>query len=112
MSWIGGGEVFETTCKEIIRQVGHEDITFDGAKFVLKALIEALRDRGWDTEMEYLGIYVDYGYVREAFREVGFIAECLVTRIDEEGDERFCVLELGAKAHEHGHQDEGGYRWS
>lgn len=67
MGWASGGEVFDPICTVIIEAVRDGDMTPATATQVLTVIIDKLQERGWDTEPESLGEFIEYPYVVKAF---------------------------------------------
>jgi hypothetical protein len=102
MGWASGDQVFDPVARELIAAGAEADMK----RRVLSVLIRQLRERGWDTEGESLGLFADDPAIVEAFRENGIVQNCG----DEDGpdDSDWCSQELG---HDGNHRDDLGHSW-
>lgn len=66
MGWASGDEVFDPVAKALLRLTTY-DVTYE----VCRILIEQLQGRGWDTECESLGEFLDYPEIVAAFAANG-----------------------------------------
>lgn len=69
MGWASGGNIFDPVTQALI------DAKLPGEKVrtVLVTLIRQLEERGWDTQSESLGMFLDNPVVVDAFRECGHL---------------------------------------
>lgn len=101
MGWASGDEVFEPVANKLIELNAPADLK----QQVCSVLIDALQNRGWDTESESLGMYQDDPAIIAAFRENDILLGCW----DQEPDEGWsCELERG---HGGDHDDDDGHTW-
>lgn len=102
MGWASGDQVFDPVARELIAARADANMK----RRVLSVLIRQLRERGWDTEGESLGLFTSDQAIVAAFRENGIVQNCG----DEDGpaDADWCELELG---HGGDHRDDLGHSW-
>lgn len=67
MGWASGDEVFDPVAQALVKQGASDEMKIA----VLEPLIDALRDKGWDTEHESAGMFREDAAVMEAFRRAG-----------------------------------------
>ena len=104
MGWASGDEVFDPVALKM-QELGLSD---EAKTEVLAVLIDALQERGWDTEGESLGEFADDEAIVEAFRRNGVIVKCGCP----EGQADWCERERGARGHEDGqHEHYTGRKW-
>lgn len=107
MGWASGDEVFDP----VARRMQQLALPADAKTEVLSVLIEALQDRGWDTEGESLGEFVGDEAIVEAFRRNGIIIRCGQQALVA-GEAAWCSRERGDRGHEDGqHEDEWHRKW-
>lgn len=73
---------------------------------VCSALISSLQRRGWDTEGESLGLYVDDAAIKAAFAENGITVKC---HVENDTEPWVCEEDEG---HDEDRRDYVGRTWS
>jgi hypothetical protein len=102
MGWASGSEVFDPVAKALID--GGADDTLKTN--VCSVLINQLRERGWDTEEESLGLFEEDDAIVRAFRQNGITLKC-----HEEHDTETWVCEED-RGHCDSHRDYAGNTWT
>ncbi|WP_055591371.1 hypothetical protein [Peterkaempfera griseoplana] len=102
MGWASGDQVFAPVARKLVELGASAEVK----RQVCSVLINALQDRGWDTEGESLGEFQDDPAIVAAFRERGVVATCGDQGGPPEAD--WCALEEG---HEPDHADDLGHTW-
>jgi hypothetical protein len=101
MGWASGDEVFEPVANKLIELCAPAEMK----RQVCSVLIDALQNRGWDTESESLGNYQDDPAIIAAFRENDILLSCWDL---DPADGWTCELERG---HAGDHEDNDGHVW-
>jgi hypothetical protein len=101
MGWASGDEVFEPVANKLIELNAPAELK----RQVCSVPIEALQNRGWDTESESLGMYQDDPAIIAAFREHDILLGCWDLGPK---DDWTCELE---RSHDGDHDDDDGHTW-
>lgn len=101
MGWASGGEVFDPVARELQGAAAPVEVR----ERVCRVLIDALQNRGWDTEGESLGEFQDDPAIVRAFKANGVVLQCLA---EHETRPWQCEREQG---HVSDHRDYQGNTW-